>query len=99
MNQQQALSYAKDMIEKGMTVADANIEVVRMMGVRIVQSGLTRDTRAALNAGVKTGRLGHLKKDGTKPEAYFHPNSLWVAMDKRCEIENHARRAMLSVCA
>lgn len=99
MNQQQALQHAKGMIDSGMSVADANIELVRMMGVRIVAAGLDRGTRAALMAGVKAGRIGRLAKDGNKPEAFFHPNALWNAKEERTKIANAAIRALIAVCA
>ena len=99
MNQQQALQHAKGMIDDGMSVADANVELVRMMGVRIVSAGLDRSTRAALMAGVKDGRLGRLAKDGIKPEAFFHPNSLWTAKEERTKVANAAIRAIQAVCA
>ena len=99
MNQQQALQHAKGMIDGGMSVADANIELVRMMGVRIVSAGLDRGTRAALMAGVKGGRIGRLAKEGNKPEAFFHPNALWNAKEERSKIANAAIRAILAVCA
>ena len=99
MDQQQALQHAKGMIDSGASVADANIELVRMMGVRIVSASLDRGTRAALMAGVKDGRIGRLAKDGNKPEAFFHPNALWNAKEERTKIANAAIRALLAVCA
>lgn len=98
MDQQQALQYAKGLIDGGMSVADANVELVRMMGVRLV-GRLDRATRSALMAGVKDGRLGHLAKDGLKPEAFFHPNSIWNAKEERTKIANAAIRALQAVCA
>jgi hypothetical protein len=72
-----ATEKASDMLEQGQLadVYAANIEIVRMMGVRLITSRVPRDCRIYLNVGVKMGKLGHLKKDGLKPEAYFHPNS------------------------
>lgn len=99
MDQQQALQHAKALMERGMSVADANVELVRMMGVRIVTGGFDRATRAALMAGVKDGRLGRLAKDGIKPEAFFHPNAIWSAKEERNKIANAAIRALRAVCA
>ena len=89
MDQQQAPQYAK-----GMSVADANVEVVRMVGVRLVKSKLDRATRAALMAGVKAGKIGRLPKDGHKPEAFFHPNSIWNAKEARQKVANDVIRAV-----
>ena len=97
MNQQEALQYAKGMIDGGMSAADANIELVRMMGVKVC-SGLDRATRSALMAGVKDGRIGRLAKDGAKPEVFFHPNAVWSAKEFRNRATSEALRALLAVC-
>lgn len=89
-SQQEAIERAKVMMEQGMSLDDANVEIVRMMGVRIT-THLDRRTRSALMAGVESGKIGHLKKDKFKPEAFFHPNSL----DRAKEIRN--RESMESV--
>ena len=99
MDQQQALQYARGMMDNGMSAADANVALVRMIGVRLITCRLDRDTRAALMAGVKDGRLGRLPKDGRKPEAFFHPNSIWKAKEARQKEENACIRALLAVCA
>lgn len=79
-----AMDYASEMVRKGQcTSAEANVEVVRMIGVREITNSIPRDIRTALNAAVKAGRLGHIKKDGLMPECYFHPNSRNVAMELR----------------
>lgn len=98
MNQQSALEAAKGMMDNGMSLDDANVEIVRMMGVRIVTGGFDRRTRSALMQGVKDGRLGHLKKEGMKPEAFFHPNSIWNAKEERSKIANAGIRAIQACC-
>ena len=97
MDQQQALQYATGMIDNGMSAADANIELVRMMGTKVC-SGLDRATRSALMAGVKDGRIGRFAKDGAKPEVFFHPNAVWHAKEVRNLVASNAARALLSVC-
>ena len=97
MCQQAALGYAKDLISKGMAPLDANVEVVRMMGVRIVEGKIPRDLRAAMNAAVKAGRLGRLPKDGLRPEAYHHPNARAKAIDMRNEAARQAIEAIRMV--
>jgi hypothetical protein len=82
MDLKTATAYAQGMREKGET-ATPNVEVVRMMGVRIVVGRLPREVRTELCAAVKTGRLGHLKKDGLLPEAFFHPNAKGTAIQRR----------------
>jgi hypothetical protein len=96
---QAATEKAQDMLYKGelADTAAANVEIVRMMGVRIV-SKIPSDTRKALNAAVKEGRLGRLKKDGLKPEAYFHPNSKHIALDMRNRQARDSAQSISKVC-
>ena len=100
MGQQAAIEKAQDMLYKG-EIADAaaaNVEVVRMMGVRIISGRISADCRKALNAAVKEGRLGRLKKDGLLPEAYFHPNSKANALDMRKRQAYESAQAIMGVC-
>lgn len=98
-NQATALQIARGMIDNGMSVDDANVEVVRMMGVRIVSGKIDRGTRSALSGAVKAGRLGHLKRDGLKPEAFFHPNAEAAAKEERSRIACAGVRAIQACCA
>lgn len=85
-------------MDNGMSLDDANVEIVRMMGVRLINARLDRRARSALMAGVKSGKLGHLAKNGIKPEAFFHPNSEDNAKEERSKIANAAIRAIAAVC-
>lgn len=98
MDQQQALQYAKGLMDSGMSAADANVELVRMIGVRLV-GRMDASHRAALMGAVKTGRLGRLAKDGAKPEAFFHPNAEATAREQRNAAAAATVRALLAVCA
>ena len=98
MDSQMARQYAQGMIDSGASAADANVALVRMEGVRLVKARMPREVRAALMAGVRDGRLGHLPKDGRKPEAFFHPNSIWRAKEERQREENATIRALATVC-
>jgi len=98
MDSQMARQYARGLMDSGMSAADANVALVRMEGVRLVNARVPREVRAALMAGVKDGRLGHLPKDGRKPEAFFHPNSIWKAKEARQKEENTTIRALAAVC-
>lgn len=81
--QQAALEYAKDQMQQGkINAAQANVLVVQMMGVK--EGGkLPREVRKALNDAVKAGELGHIKKDGFKPEVYHHKNGRANAIEYR----------------
>ena len=99
MSQQAALEYAKDMMDDGMSAEDANVEIVRMMGVRLVKGKIDAQTRKALNAAVRDGRLGHLNKDGLRPEAYYHPNAKGHAIEMRDREAHASIQAVKDVCA
>jgi hypothetical protein len=51
--------------------------------------------RKVLNLAVKGGELGHIKKDGRKPEAYYHKSFEYLVSGER---NSHERR-MLNACA
>jgi hypothetical protein len=71
---QTSMTRVADLVQQGkMTLDEGNVEYVRIDKVRLVMRSLPASVRKALNEGVKAGKLGHLKKDGLKPEAYFHP--------------------------
>ena len=74
--QQAAFDQVRYLMSIGQIQANqANVEIVRIMGVRLIEARITRAVRTELNRAVKSGRLGHLPKDGLMPEAYFHPKS------------------------
>lgn len=92
---QNDLEHLKDLLGRGeFTAAQANIEKVRMARVQVV-SKLPADVRAALNTAVKEGKLCHKKRDGRKPEVYYHPNFEYLANDER----NQAEKKMLVALA
>jgi len=84
---QNALDYAKDQIQQGkISHLQANVLIVQMMGVRVIEGKIPREVRKTLNEAVKNGELGHLKKDGLKPEIYHHKNARTNALDERQRI-------------
>lgn len=96
---QNDLEFLKDQMQKGLlTAAQANVEMVRMKRVELVTSRIPSDVRKALNEAVKVGVLGHLKKDGNKPEAYFHPTFDYLARSERNAHAESVIRAVVSVC-
>ena len=48
-------------------------------------------------AGVMARKIGRLRKDGLKPEAFFHPNSISKAKDECEKIAGTAIQAIKSV--
>jgi hypothetical protein len=95
MGRQNTIERLLDRLDGGALTADqANVELVRAERVRIVWGRLPRQLRNAFNAAVKAGRLGHLKKAGLKPEAYFHPSFAYLAIAERNQIERAATAAI-----
>ncbi len=95
---QNDFEHLKDKLNLGeMTAAEANVQKVRMQRVLLV-SRLPADVRRALSEAVKRGELGHMKKDGHKPEAYFHPTFDYLARQERNVHERHVLRAISAVC-
>lgn len=88
---QNDLEWLKDQIEIGkMSAAQANVEMVKMARVRTVTAPIPRDVRKALNDAVKRGEIGHMKKDGLKPEVYYHPTFDFMARTERNRIAEDA---------
>jgi hypothetical protein len=95
---QTAAVTAKDMLERGKTTSP-NVEMIRIEGVRLVRGKIPAAVRRELRAAVKDGRLGHLPKDGHRPEAFFHPNSKFKAMEAQDREERAALEALAGVVA
>lgn len=89
-----------DLVQRGeMTAAQANVQKVLWQRVLLVTSRVPADVRKALNEAVKRGDLGHMKKDGNKPEAYFHPTFEYLAKQERREHERMVLNALVKVMA
>ncbi|ARG87525.1 TPA: hypothetical protein L5W85_006039 [Pseudomonas aeruginosa] len=102
MARQNDIETIKDLLHRGELTADqANVQMVRNDRFRMVINSLPASVRKALNAAVKTGELGHMKKDGHKPECYFHPTFKYLAVEARnkreCEIARASRSALASM--
>ncbi len=97
-SRQTAMEHAHDRLSRGeITAAEANVLMVQIEGVRIVSGRIPAEVRAALNAAVKSGDLGHLKKEGLKPEAFFHKNARANAITERNRIALEKAEAMKSI--
>ncbi len=89
-----------DMVQRGeMTADQANVEKVKMMRVQLVIGRLPAQVRKALNEAVKRGELGHVKKEGRKPEAYYHPTFEYIATQERNAYERETLKALAAVMA
>jgi hypothetical protein len=93
MSRQNDIVSLLDLMQRGELTADqANVQLVRNDRYRIVVNGLPASVRKALNAAVKAGELGHWKKDGHKPECYFHPTFDYLAKAERSRLEKEVIR-------
>ena len=100
MSLQSALVEVKDALEKGeIDWPEKNIFLVQLMGVRIVNGPMPREVRSELMAGVKSGKIGRLPKDGLKPEAFFHKNAKADALEIRARIAGDSIEAIRKVFA
>lgn len=97
---QNDLEHLQDMMEQGIMTADqANVEKVKMMRVQLVTCKMPSRVRKALNDAVKRGELAHVKKDGHKPEAYYHPTFDYLAKAERKTYELDTLKAIAGVVA
>lgn len=94
MSIQNDVQRVKDLLQQGaITTAEANVRLVQAEVVRLIKNRVPGDVRKVLNAAVKAGQLGHMKKDGHKPEAYYHKN----ARDKALSARHAAEQDILSL--
>ena len=81
---QNDLERITDRCQRGVITPDqANVMLVRCRRVLLVTSKIPANVRRALNNAVKSGALGRMKKDGCKPEVYFHPRFDYLAKEAR----------------
>lgn len=60
-----------------------NVEDILVRATRVIRGRVPAQVRKELMAAVKIGALGHLKKDGLKPEIFFHPDHLHGAVERQ----------------
>lgn len=68
-----------------------NVEQILVRAHRVIRGRIPAQVRKELMVAVKAGVLGHLKRDGLKPEIFFHPDH------KNGAIERQAREAAYAV--
>lgn len=92
---QNHVEHLSDRLQRGIITADeANVEKVRIARVQVVTGKLPAQVRKALNGAVKRGYLGHWKRDGNKPEVYFHPTFDYLAREAR---NRHERKTLMAM--
>lgn len=84
MLSQNDVEHIQDLINLGkMSVEEGNMQLILSERVRVVRGRLPQDIRKILNKAVKNGQLKHMKKEGHKPEVYYHPNFEYLAIQIR----------------
>lgn len=68
-----------------------NVSRILAQATLVVRGRIPQQVRRELSAAVKAGVLGRLKKDGLRPEIFFHPDH------KNGAIERQAREAAYSI--
>jgi hypothetical protein len=87
-----------DKMERGeITTAQGNVELILAERVRIVEGRIPSTLRKTLNESVKRGELGHMKKEGFKPEVYYNPTFEYLALSARNTMERESKRAIAKV--
>lgn len=95
---QNDIEHLQDMMQRGELTADqANVKKVLMQRVLLVTTRIPANVRKALNEAVKSGELGHVKKDGHKPEAYYHPTFEYLVTGERNQHERDILNAVKRV--
>lgn len=100
MSKQNDIEWLKDQLQLGnITAEKANVEMVRMERVKIINGSIPSHVRKALNTAVKVGELCHKQKEGRKPEVYYHPNFEHLADEKRNQSEKKVLKSLAGVVA
>ena len=100
MCKQNNIERVKDLLDRGtITAAQANVQMVRDERFRLITGWLNKDVHKALNMAVRSGELKHLKKEGLKPEAYYHPTFEYLAKAARNKRERESLAAISGVVA
>lgn len=100
MSEREALDTAVGMAERGEIPYDKrNVATVQLMGVSIIRGPMPKQVRDELNKAVKAGELGHIRKEGLRPEAYFHKNGRANALEARDRIFRQSVEALRGVFA
>lgn len=60
-----------------------NVEQILTEATRVVRGRIPMQIRKELMDAVKAGVLGRLKKDGLKPEIFFHPDHRHGACERQ----------------
>lgn len=60
-----------------------NVAQILVQASRVIRGKIPAQVRKELREAVKAGVLGHLKRDGLKPEIFFHPDHKHGAIERQ----------------
>lgn len=76
-----------------------NVSKILCQGSRVIVGRIPAQVRAELRLAVKDRVLGHLPKDGLKPEVFFHPAHKGSAKEVQVRHAKYAVDCIRSVVA
>ena len=76
-----------------------NVQNILVGATRVIRGKVPAQVRSELRAAVKAGVLGHLKKDGLKPEVFYHPDHKHGAIELQRREAEYAVGCIASVMA
>ena len=76
-----------------------NVANILAQASRVIHGKIPRQVRNELMAAVKAGVLGHLKRDGLKPEIFFHPDHKNGARERQAREAAHSIECIAKVMA
>ncbi|RWR09782.1 hypothetical protein [Paenirhodobacter populi] len=76
-----------------------NVEAIRVHAMRVINGKIPAQVRRELMDAVRKGHLGRLRKDGMKPEIFFHPDHKHGAIDRQRREARYAVECISKVMA
>jgi len=76
-----------------------NVQNILTRATCVIRGKVPAQVRAELRAAVKAGVLGHLPKDGLKPEVFYHPDHKHGAIELQRREAGYAIGCIASVMA
>lgn len=74
-----------------------NVQNILLQATRVVTARIPAQVRKELMSAVKAAVLGHLKKDGIKPEIFFHPDHRHGAIERQKREAEYAAQCIAKV--
>lgn len=79
----------EDKLQQGLiSVSQANVEMIKVERFRLIKNKIPISIRKSLNEAVRSGILGHMKKEKYKPECYYFLPFKYLADEARLREHN-----------